>query len=159
MRRWTDHWRPPEVRTEIEQISFDRGHMEVALNDGRRLSVPLSWFPVLEGAEPQALAQYTITDGRTVQWDGLDEEIHLEALLRLNDVPAESERRIHIYCYRDADQGHWRAGWTANSTMWWVDATPEGAIARARAALAGADTRYDVRAMVVTVDLPEEAET
>lgn len=64
------------------RLSFDADNMWVELRDGRKLSVPLAYFPRLLGAEKKQLENYIISGGGTgLHWDELDEDISVKSLL------------------------------------------------------------------------------
>jgi len=64
-------------------ISFDAGMMWVELLDGRRLGVPLAYFPRLLRASSDARMNYTISGGgKGLHWEALDEDISVEGLLQ-----------------------------------------------------------------------------
>jgi len=64
-------------------VSFDAGMMWVELLDGRRLGVPLAYFPRLLRASSEARMSYTISGGgKSLHWDELDEDISVEGLLQ-----------------------------------------------------------------------------
>jgi hypothetical protein len=44
-----------------EAVSFDEGNLTVSLSDGRKISVPLAWFPRLLHATPDQLAQVELS--------------------------------------------------------------------------------------------------
>lgn len=63
-------------------IRFDSDTMWVELEDGRKLGIPLAYFPRLLNASPAQRQKYTITGGGTgLHWDHLDEDISVPALL------------------------------------------------------------------------------
>ncbi|ABV92556.1 conserved hypothetical protein [Dinoroseobacter shibae DFL 12 = DSM 16493] len=62
------------------EVRFDPDTMWVHLADGRILGVPLAWFPRLNTAGPEDLAQVQITP-YGLHWDTLDEDISVPALL------------------------------------------------------------------------------
>lgn len=65
-----------------EKLSFDADNMWVELRDGRKLSVPLAYFPRLLGAEKKQLENYIISGGGSgLHWDELDEDISVKSLL------------------------------------------------------------------------------
>ena len=65
-----------------KSLSFEQGMMWVDLVDGRRLGVPLAYFPRLLNAQPEQLPRYEISGGGTgLHWDELDEDISVEYLL------------------------------------------------------------------------------
>ncbi len=63
-------------------IRFDSDTMWVELADGRRLGVPLAYFPRLLHASPAERLKYTISGGgKGLHWDDLDEDISVAGLL------------------------------------------------------------------------------
>ncbi|WP_311946628.1 MULTISPECIES: DUF2442 domain-containing protein [Halomonas] len=52
----------------------------MTLEDGRMLSVPLTWFPRLLNATAEQLADYELS-AHGIHWDALDEDISVEGLL------------------------------------------------------------------------------
>jgi len=64
-------------------VEFDADAMHVSLSDGRRISVPLEWFPRLRDASDAQRANWRlIGQGVGLHWEALDEDISVEALLR-----------------------------------------------------------------------------
>jgi hypothetical protein len=61
-------------------VTFDDDSMWVDLSDGRRLGVPLAWFPRLLRATPEHRANCRISR-RGLHWDALDEDISIAGLL------------------------------------------------------------------------------
>lgn len=58
--------------------------LQVALADGRAISVPLEWFPRLENASPKERKNWQLIGGGLgIRWEALDEDISVENLLRL----------------------------------------------------------------------------
>ena len=65
-----------------KEVHFDRDNLWVDLTDGRRLSVPLAFFPRLARAKPEQRLNYVISGGGIgIHWEALDEDISLPALL------------------------------------------------------------------------------
>lgn len=63
-------------------IIFEFDAMTVSLLDGRRLSVPLAYFPRLLNATPEQRNAYVISGGGIgLHWDDLDEDISVEYLM------------------------------------------------------------------------------
>ncbi len=63
-------------------ISFDTDFMSIEFRDGRRLSVPLAYFPRLLHATESQRQTYEISGGGVgLHWDELDEDISVEHLL------------------------------------------------------------------------------
>jgi hypothetical protein len=61
-------------------VSFDDDSMWVDLDDGRRMAVPLAWFPRLLAATPEQRAQFELSP-RGIHWEVLDEDISIDGLL------------------------------------------------------------------------------
>lgn len=65
-----------------QALSFDDATMVVTFTDGRRLSVPLIWFPLLHTATPDQRTRYEIgAGGRSLHWPELDEDLAVAQLL------------------------------------------------------------------------------
>jgi hypothetical protein len=64
-------------------VTFNSDEMVVALADGRRLAVPLAWFPRLAKATQSQLVRYELLgDGEGIHWPDLDEDLSVQGLLR-----------------------------------------------------------------------------
>ncbi len=65
-----------------KRVTFDANDMWVELTDGRKIGVPLAYFPRLKNASPVQRKKYTISGGGVgLHWDALDEDISVPALL------------------------------------------------------------------------------
>lgn len=63
-------------------VNFDTNTMWVDFTDGRKLGVPLAYFPRLLQAQPEQRLRYEISGGGSgLHWDELDEDISVENLL------------------------------------------------------------------------------
>jgi hypothetical protein len=68
-------------------VSFDDVSMQVSFLDGRTLSVPLVWFPLLHAASPEQRAKYEIGGGGiSLHWPDLDEDLSIAGLLAGSDT-------------------------------------------------------------------------
>ncbi|TVQ18382.1 MAG: DUF2442 domain-containing protein [Spirochaetaceae bacterium] len=57
-------------------------HLVVDLDDGRSISLPLSWYPRLyHGTPPERASYRLIGGGEGVHWPDLDEDLRVEDLL------------------------------------------------------------------------------
>ncbi len=64
------------------KVSFDSDHMWLDLLDGRRLAVPLAFFPRLLKATPRQRQRVQMSGGGTgLHWEEIDEDISVPALL------------------------------------------------------------------------------
>lgn len=58
--------------------------LNVVLADGRRISVPLEWFPRLMEATPKDRNDWRLIGGGLgIHWEDLDEDVSVESLMRL----------------------------------------------------------------------------
>ena len=65
-----------------------REELRVDLDDGRRLAVPLAWFPRLFHATARQRAQFElIDDGEGIRWPAVDEDLSVAGLLRGTPAP------------------------------------------------------------------------
>lgn len=65
-----------------KNVYFDADMMWLELVDGRKLGVPLAYFPRLLNASLKQCQHYEISGGGTgLHWDELDEDINVEYLL------------------------------------------------------------------------------
>lgn len=63
-------------------LTFDAHNMHVGFTDGRVLSVPLAWFPLLQAATPRQRSAYEIGGGGvSLHWPGLDEDLSIAGLM------------------------------------------------------------------------------
>ena len=63
-----------------EAVWFDEDSLTVALSDGRKISVPLAWFPRLLHASPAQLAEVELSR-QGLHWDALDEDLSVAGQL------------------------------------------------------------------------------
>jgi hypothetical protein len=65
-----------------KRVDFDELTMQVTITDGRVLSVPLSWFPLLREATAQQRANYEIGGGGvSLHWPDIDEDLSIAGLM------------------------------------------------------------------------------
>ena len=70
-----------------KSVDFDEDLMHVLLADGRRISVPIIWFPILHKASPDQRAKYEIGSGGTsLHWPELDEDLSVAGLMAGADI-------------------------------------------------------------------------
>ncbi len=73
----------PDVDPRAKEVSLSSDELSVLLADGRRLSVPLAWFPRLLRATPAQRAHFEILgDGQGIHWPDLDEDLSVAGLVR-----------------------------------------------------------------------------
>lgn len=65
-----------------KSLAFDDAMMHVSLYDGRVLSVPLAWFPLLRNATPEQRLHYEIGGGGvSLHWPEIDEDLSIAGLM------------------------------------------------------------------------------
>jgi hypothetical protein len=65
-----------------QEVKFDDEMMLVYLADGRIISVPIIWFPLLHEASAEKREQYEIGGGGTsLHWPEIDEDLSVANLL------------------------------------------------------------------------------
>lgn len=65
-----------------KDVKFKDEMMEVHLTDGRIISVPIIWFPLLHAATQEQRERYEIGGGGTsLHWEEIDEDITVAGLL------------------------------------------------------------------------------
>ena len=70
------------ARPAATRVSVTDSTIDVELNDGRSLSVPISWYPRLEHATEAERANWTLTgSGLGIHWPEIDEDISVEAVV------------------------------------------------------------------------------
>lgn len=68
------------MSTSAKAVRFDDDSMWVDLDDGRRISVPLAWFPRLLAATPEQRTQFELSPCG-IHWEALDEDVSIDGLL------------------------------------------------------------------------------
>ncbi len=70
-----------------KEVTFDDALMHVTLTDGRIVSVPIIWFPLLYVATSEQRSHCEIgAGGRSLHWSELDEDISVAQLLAGGDL-------------------------------------------------------------------------
>ena len=70
-----------------KSVNCDADMLHVSLTDGRRISVPLAWIPLLLKASPEQRAKYEIGGGGTsLHWPELDEDLSVAGLMAGADL-------------------------------------------------------------------------
>lgn len=65
-----------------KSVEFDQDMMHVFLTDGRILSVPVRWFPLLREATPEQREHYEIGGGGiSIYWPEVDEDLSIAGLM------------------------------------------------------------------------------
>jgi len=66
-----------------KKVTFDQDSMWIELADGRKLGVPLAYFPRLLKAKVKQRENYTISGGGIgLHWEDIDEDICVKSLMQ-----------------------------------------------------------------------------
>ena len=72
-----------ETHPLAQNVEFTDDDLIVSLVDGRKVIVPLVWFPRLSNATKSQLANYELLgDGEGIRWPEIDEDLSVAGLLR-----------------------------------------------------------------------------
>ena len=72
-----------EIRPKAREISVDDDELTVLLADGRKISVPLAWFPrLLHATADQRRNFQLLGEGEGIHWPEIDEDLSVAGLLR-----------------------------------------------------------------------------
>lgn len=73
----------PHADARAKEVRVSHDELLVSLEDGRRIAVPLAWFPRLLAATPAQRARFEILgDGQGIHWPEVDEDVSVAGLLR-----------------------------------------------------------------------------
>lgn len=72
-----------ETHALAENVEFTDNDMVVSLVDGRKVIIPLAWFPRLANATKSQMENYELLgDGEGIHWPEIDEDLSVAGLLR-----------------------------------------------------------------------------
>ena len=72
-----------EVNPLAEGVDFTPDELIVSLVDGRKVSVPLTWYPRLAAADDKKRARWELLgDGQGIHWPDIDEDLSVSGILR-----------------------------------------------------------------------------
>ena len=78
----------PRDADRIVDVRIDASSLCAELADGRKIIVPLAWYPRLLHATPEQRAEWEICGGGFgIHWPALDEDLSSEGLLRGAPAP------------------------------------------------------------------------
>lgn len=81
----------PNVDPRAIEVEVSEDELSVVLADGRRIAVPLAWFPRLLHATPKERSKFEILGGGVgIHWPEIDEDLSVEGLLRGIRAPGDS---------------------------------------------------------------------
>ncbi len=72
----------PKTDPRVQHVEISDDALIVDLADGRRLTVPLTWFPrLLHATEEQRKNWELLGDGEGIHWPEIDEDLSVAGLL------------------------------------------------------------------------------
>ena len=73
----------PNVDPRAKEVTITDDELSVILADGRRITVPLAWFPRLLRATAAQRSNFELLgDGQGIHWPDVDEDLSVAGLLR-----------------------------------------------------------------------------
>jgi Protein of unknown function (DUF2442) len=83
----------PNPGERVADVSFSEDSLCVSLRDGRKISVPLAWYPRLLRATSEQRNNWKIAGGGYgIHWPVIDEDLSTEGLLRGAPAPREKTK-------------------------------------------------------------------
>lgn len=74
-----------QIHPKAREVSVTDDELNVLLMDGRRISVPLVWFPrLLHATTEQRLNFKLIGEGEGIHWPDVDEDLSVAGLMRVS---------------------------------------------------------------------------
>jgi hypothetical protein len=71
-----------EAKALAQDVTVSSDELTVSLVDGRRISVPLAWYPRLLHADAKQLSNWQILgQGEGIRWPDLDEDLSVAGIL------------------------------------------------------------------------------
>lgn len=82
-----------DLRPLARSVEVTNDELLVGLADGRRIAVPLAWFPRLLGAPPAVREHWELLGaGDGIHWPEADEDLSVSGLLAGTRAPAQRRR-------------------------------------------------------------------
>ncbi|MPW22496.1 DUF2442 domain-containing protein [Paraburkholderia sp. CNPSo 3157] len=83
-------------------VHFDGTHLFLDLSNGRAVSFPLGWFPVLQAATAAEREHFAISmDRQQLLWPEIDEDINVPALLSFQSDRAARQHDLAEEAFPD----------------------------------------------------------
>jgi Protein of unknown function (DUF2442) len=80
-----------EAVPRAQDVLVTEDELTVSLVDGRRVSVPLAWFPRLLHASPAQRSNWQLLgDGEGIHWPDVDEDLSVAGILRGTPAPQKN---------------------------------------------------------------------
>jgi len=83
------------IRPRAREVSVGDDELTVLLADGRRISVPLAWFPrLLHATADQPRNFELLGEGEGIHWPGIDEDLSVVAIARFPLIPRAAREEV-----------------------------------------------------------------
>lgn len=80
----TDRFPTRTIRAFVVDVICTEDVLQVRLEDGREIAVPLEWYPRLRDATPEQRKNWRLIGrGVGIHWEDVDEDISVAGLLQL----------------------------------------------------------------------------
>ena len=81
--------------TKAKNLRIGKDRLEVYLDDGRIIFVPIQWYPRLAEASKKELQNFEwIGKGVGIHWPDLDEDLSIEGFLKAQKAPKNQFKKI-----------------------------------------------------------------
>lgn len=88
----------------VQNVDVSENDINVYLNDGRKLSVPIAWFPRLLNSTTKERNNWRlIAGGEGIHWPNLDEDISVENLI-MGKQSGESQNSLKRWLKKRANK-------------------------------------------------------
>ena len=77
------------IAARAREVAISKDELIVGLIDGRRVAIPIAWFPKLLHATAEQRSNFELLgDGEGIHWPDIDEDLSVEGLLRGTRAPS-----------------------------------------------------------------------
>lgn len=84
-----------EASARAMAVQVTQDELIVSLTDGRKIAVPLAWFPrLLQASEAQRNQWELLGEGMGIHWNEIDEDLSVAGLLRGTLAPRASQQNV-----------------------------------------------------------------
>ena len=83
----------PKAGERVRDVHFTDDTISVDLFDGRTITVPLAWYPLLLHAAPEQRANWRLAGaGYGIHWPDIDEDLSTQGLLQGAPAPCKASK-------------------------------------------------------------------
>jgi hypothetical protein len=86
-----------DLQVRAIDLKFPKGNLQVFLDDGRVILIPLDWYPRLANASKKSLLHFEwIGKGVGIHWPELDEDLSVEGFLKAQKAPKNQFKKSKL---------------------------------------------------------------